>query len=245
MKILLQTILIILAVTTASAEQALEITHLTGDVYVYTTYHDYNHQPFPSNGMYIVTNEGVVMIDTPWDTTQFQPLLDSIYARHRQRVVLCIATHFHDDRSAGLDYYKQKGVRTFTSKQTYELCAAEGNARAEFTFTRDTTFTVGNHTFRAYYPGAGHTKDNIVVWMNNEKILYGGCLVKSVDNDGLGNIADANLKAWAPTIKNVIRTFPNPKFIIPGHFSWTDTGALKHTLMLLQKHGKMNKKSRK
>ncbi|HWY98299.1 MAG TPA: subclass B1 metallo-beta-lactamase, partial [Bacteroidia bacterium] len=54
---------------------SLKISHLTGDFYVYTTYKTLNGSPFPSNSMYLVTDSGVVMIDTPWDTTQFQPLM--------------------------------------------------------------------------------------------------------------------------------------------------------------------------
>lgn len=33
------------------------------------------------------------MFDTPWDTTQFQPLLDSIKFKHNMNVLMCIATH--------------------------------------------------------------------------------------------------------------------------------------------------------
>ena len=70
-------------------EPKLKITHLTGDFYVYTTYSTYEGNQVPANGMYLITNDGVVMFDTPWDTTQFQSLLDSIKNRHNKRVVLC------------------------------------------------------------------------------------------------------------------------------------------------------------
>lgn len=83
----------------------LKIAHLTGDFYIYTTYNTYEGNLVPANGMYLVTNQGVVMFDTPWDTTQFQPLLDSIKVKHDQRVVMCFATHWHSDKTAGLDYY--------------------------------------------------------------------------------------------------------------------------------------------
>ena len=99
----------------------LKITHLTSDYYIFTTYKPINGNPFPSNGMYCVTDNGVIMFDTPWDTTQFQPLLDSIANRHNKKVVVCIATHFHDDRTAGLEYYKSKGIKTYSSKQTFDF----------------------------------------------------------------------------------------------------------------------------
>ena len=66
-------------------EPKLKISHLTGDFYVYTTYNTYEGSQIPANGMYIVTNNGVVLFDTPWDTTQFQPLLDSIKIEAQQK----------------------------------------------------------------------------------------------------------------------------------------------------------------
>ncbi len=220
--------------TTKSA--SLKITHLTGDFYVYTTYKDLNGYLFPSNSMYVVTKAGVVLFDTPWDTTQFQPLLDSISVRHKQKVVLAIATHYHDDRTAGIEFLKLQGIKTYSSKLTYDLCKEHHEKQTAYYFTRDTAFTVGQYKFDTHYPGEGHTKDNIVIWNAKEKILYGGCLVKSTENNGLGNIADANLTQWEVTIKNVMKKYPNPSYIIPGHFGWTSNNGLSHTLKLLDQN---------
>jgi len=214
----------------------LKISHLTGDFYVYTTYNDFDGYKFPSNSMYLVTDEGVVMFDTPWDTTCFQPLLDSIWNRHQKQVVLAISTHYHDDRTAGLEFLKQKGVKTYTSKLTYDLSVTYNENQAEFYFVNDTLFTVGNYQFETYYAGEGHTKDNIVIWFAKEKILYGGCLIKSTENNNLGNIADANLNEWETTVRKIMRKYPKPKYVIPGHFGWASNKGLKHTVKLLREN---------
>jgi metallo-beta-lactamase class B len=99
----------------------LEISRLTGDFYIYTTYNTYKEYQVPANGMYLVTNDGVVMFDTPWDITQFQPLLDTIKIRHNKSVVMCFATHWHSDKTAGLEYYRQQGIKTYTTVLTDEL----------------------------------------------------------------------------------------------------------------------------
>lgn len=189
---------------------------------------------FPSNSMYLVTDAGVVLIDTPWDTTQFQPLLDSISRRHHTKVVLAIATHYHDDRTAGLGFLKQKGVKTYSSKLTYDLCSEFNEKQAAYYFENDTVFEVGNYKFETYYAGEGHTKDNIVIWFGRHKILYGGCLIKSTESKDLGNIADANPQEWKPTIKKVLRKYPRPKYVIPGHYGWSSNKGLQHTLKLLE-----------
>src|SRR5579862_7019281 len=106
---------------------SLLISHLTGDFYVYTTYGMYKNKPVPANSMYMITSDGVVLFDTPWDSTQFQPLLDSIKVKHGKDVVLCISTHFHGDRTAGLEYYRQKGIKTFTTAKTDKLIKKNGN----------------------------------------------------------------------------------------------------------------------
>jgi len=216
-----------------STNENLKISHLTEDYYIFTTFKPINGNPFPSNGMYCVIDNGVVIFDTPWDTTQLQPLLDSIAIRHNKKVLACISTHFHDDRTAGLEYYRSKGIKTFSSKLTFDLCKQHNEKQAEFYFSKDTIFTFGNHSFQTYYAGEGHTKDNIVIWCSDAKILYGGCLVKSTDNSGLGNIADANLSEWSSTIKKVMKKYPKPTYVIPGHFGWTNNKGLQHTLKLL------------
>jgi len=214
----------------------LQISHLTGDFYVYKTFHDYKGTMISANAMYLVTNKGVVLFDAPWDKTQFQPLLDSIKAKHNKDVVMCFATHSHEDRAGGLEFYKQKGIKTYTIKLTDQILEKNNEKRAEFIIPNDTVFTVGQHKFQVYYPGKGHAPDNVVVWFNKEKVLYGGCFIKSTEAVDLGYLGDANVKEWAKSIRKVQAKFKNPKFIITGHDDWTNTGSLDHTLKLVHEY---------
>lgn len=223
-------------VSAQSTQPKLKITHLSGDLYVYITYNLWGKQLVPSNSMYLVTKEGVVMFDTPWDTTQFQPLLDSIEARHHKKVIMSISTHFHEDRTGGIDFLKAKGIKTYSSRQTYDLCKQRGEKQAEYYFTKDTSFKAGNHSIQAYYPGPGHAPDNIVIWVPKEKVLYGGCLIKSTEATSLGNLSDANLQAWPGSIQKVMAKYPSPAYVIPGHDGWSNNQSLQHTLQLLKTH---------
>jgi len=213
---------------------SLKITRLTGDFYIFTTYNTYKGERTPANGMYLVTEKGVVLFDTPWDTTQFQPLLDSIKSKHKKNVIMCIATDFHDDRTGGLEYYRMRGIKTYTTKQIDEASKKNGMKRAEFLMTKDTTFKIDQYTFQTYFPGQGHTAVNIVIWFNKQKILYGGCLIKSAQARDLGNLLDANIKEYAATVKNVQNKFKDPKFVIPGHGDWTNPKSLEHTRLLAE-----------
>lgn len=223
----------LLAVLCCQAQ--LDIRQLYANFYVYTTYKPIQGRAFPSNSMYVLGDSGVVMIDTPWDSTQTQPLLDSIESRHHQKVIACIVTHAHDDRTAGLGLLKRKGIRTYSTLQSQQLGLAKGEQTAAFTFDAGACFYFGNIELHTFYPGEGHTADNIVVWFPHERILYGGCFVKSVESGGLGNIADANLQAWPQSIQKVMKQYPRIRFIIPGHQGWHSRKALRHTLKLLKR----------
>lgn len=215
---------------------------LTDNFYIYTTYGTYKESKVPAHGMYLVTNKGVVLFDTPWDTTQFQPLLDSIQSKHHQKVVMCIATHWHSDRTEGLEYYKQQGIKTYTTKLTDELSQKNSKKRAEYLIEKDTIFNVGQYTFETYYPGKGHTEDNIVIWFDKNKILYGGCLIKGAEAENLGYLGDGSVTEYENTLKNVKRKYPHPKFIIVSHHDWTNINSLKHSIKLAKKLKKKNRK---
>ncbi|MEO5930384.1 MAG: BlaB/IND/MUS family subclass B1 metallo-beta-lactamase [Candidatus Kapaibacterium sp.] len=237
MKTILSLALLFATVLSAHAQKEgpIIITRLAGNFYIYTTHRDLGGHPFPSNSLYVVTDSGVVMIDTPWNPEQTGPLLDSIRARHHMNVVICISTHHHEDRTAGLDVLKERGIPTYSTEQTLELCREKSERQAAHAFARDTTFSVGGLHFQTFYPGQGHSSDNIVVWFPKEKVLYGGCFIKSTEAIDLGNLADANISAWPASIKKMMRKFPNPAFIIPGHQGWKNIKSPQHTLDLLRK----------
>ncbi len=214
---------------------------LTDSFYIYTTYGTYKESKIPAHGMYLVTYKGVVLFDTPWDTTQFQPLLDSILHRHKQKVTMCIATHWHSDRTGGLEYYSQQGIKTYTTQLTDNLSKKNNNKRAEYLIENDTIFNIGQYSFETYYPGKGHTEDNIVIWFEKNKILYGGCLIKGAEAENLGNVQDGSITDYERTLKNVKSKYPHPKYIIVSHHDWTNINSLKHSIKLAKKL-KRNKK---
>ena len=105
---------------------------------------------------------------------------------------------------------------------------------------KDTVFNVGQYSFEIYYPGQGHTADNIVIWFDKEKILYGGCLIKGADAENLGYLGDANVFEYHSTLKNVQQKYPNPKFIIVSHSEWDNINSLKHSIKLAKKLKRKN-----
>ena len=219
--------------TSAQTQSAkLKITPLTDQFWVYTTYDSYQGEQTPAHGMYVVTDDGVVMMDSPWDSTQCQPLLDSIWNRHQKRVVWCVATHWHGDKTNGLGYFNRQGIRTYTTVRTDRFSREQGKNRSSHFILRDTVFQVGSLRFETYYPGPGHTDDNIVVWFNQQRVLYGGCLIKGAGDESLGYLGDANKTEYVRSLQRVKKKFKQPKFIVIAHSDWKDTNSLNHSIQL-------------
>lgn len=228
-------IIVVALFASGAFAQPLKLTPLDDSTCLFTTWQNYQGYAVSSHGLIKITAKGALLIDTPWDTTQFQPLLDSVKTNYGQDVKWVISTHSHADRTAGLNYYNAKGIATFSSFSTWKICGERGEPQATYPFYRDTLFQFGNTSVQTFFPGAGHASDNIVIWFPDNRLLYGGCFVKSTEAVDIGNRADANLGTWADAIRLTRKTFRHPEWIIPGHGSWKSKRSLKHTLKLIRK----------
>lgn len=218
----------------------LKVIPLGDGVYVHVSYNFYQNTAIPANGLIIKTSDGVVIVDTAWDTKDdtdnTRQLLRYIADSLHQPVRLCIVTHAHEDRVGGIGELRKAGVRVISTPLTARKSVQLGYESPEGSLPADTTFVVGRVPIRCFFPGEGHTTDNIVVWLPRQRILHGGCLVKSVAVFGMGNLADANLKQWANSIQRLQAQFGSARIVVPGHEEWSGTNALAHTVRLVEKY---------
>ena len=61
-----------------------------------------------------------------------------------------------------------------------------------------------------YYPGPGHTSDNITVGIDGTDIAFGGCLIKDSKAKSLGNLGDADTEHYAASAARLVRRSPRP-----------------------------------
>ena len=99
---------------------------------------------------------------------------------------------------------------------------------------------IGKEIIEVYFPGESHSIDNLVVYLNNRKILFGGCMIKSLESKGPGFTDDANMEEWPKSVKKVLNKYKNARIVVPGHGNWGDTKLLKHTIDLLINFNKTN-----
>lgn len=214
-----------------------KLVKVSDSVWVHTSYFDYNGWPTPSNGMIIDTSAGLVLIDTPWTCDQTIELLNTAWQMFRKKVVLAVITHAHQDRIGGIAALIGDKIRVISTDQTAQLAERAGYPRPESAIVQEVmsiTIGVSDSTIETYYPGPAHTADNITVYLATEKVLFGGCIVKPLDSNNLGNISEGSVTNYQQAVQNLIDHYGDfgPAIVIPGHGNWGGPGLLTHTLNL-------------
>lgn len=189
----------------------------------------------PSNGVIAQFGTDILLIDSAWNDAQTKLILDWIEKELHAKPTVAVITHAHEDRLGGIHEIHRRGIRTLSSRLTAELAKQQGLEAPQQTFDGKRTLSLGGREILVQYPGAGHTRDNIVVWIPDQRILVGGCLIKSAQAKAIGNTKDADLAEWPKTIKKVQQEFKQAKIVVPGHDDPSGIEAITRTLELLSK----------
>ncbi len=200
-----------------------------------------------SQGLVIETDEGVALVDTAWNDEDTFRLLDDIEALTGELPDIAIITHAHRDKMGGLGALQQRRIGGRAHPLTNEDAPARGLKQTQFAILdgtdRQTLFGVteggvagGNvetdGPITVFYPGPGHTRDNIVVYYAPAKILFAGCLIRPGGSDSLGNTDDGDIAHWAEAVRNVAEAFPEAQTVIPSHGPPGGRELFDHTIAL-------------
>jgi len=186
-----------------------------------------------SNGLIFVNGDEAFLFDTPVTNSQTETLAKWIADSLLAIVSIFVPTHWHDDCLGGLDYLHSIGIKSYANQMTIDLAKENGMPVPLHGFTDSLRLDLYGDIVECHYLGGGHSADNIVVWIPSEKILFGGCMVKDIHSKGLGNLSDAKLEEWYPTIQKVMTKFSDAKIVIPGHGQIGGKELLEHTSKLL------------
>ncbi|MDA1964088.1 BcII family subclass B1 metallo-beta-lactamase [Bacillus cereus] len=212
----------------------ISISQLNKNVWVHTELGSFNGEAVPSNGLVLNTSKGLVLVDSSWDDKLTKELIEMVEKKFQKRVTDVIITHAHADRIGGIKTLKERGIKAHSTALTAELAKKSGYEEPFGDLQTVTNLKFGNMKVETFYPGKGHTEDNIVVWLPQYNILVGGCLVKFTSAKDLGNVADAYVNEWSTSIENVLKRYRNINSVVPGHGEVGDRGLLLHTLDLLK-----------
>ncbi|MBT8143569.1 MAG: subclass B1 metallo-beta-lactamase, partial [Gammaproteobacteria bacterium] len=203
--------------------------------WVHTSFYTYpGGTQVPSNGLVVSVAGGLVLIDTAWGEQRSAILLDLIEERIGEPVIAAVVTHFHYDRLAGVDVLEARGIPVYAQPLTRQLAAQNGVPLADLVLDIKPRSSAPFHGLEIAWPGAGHSPDNLVVWLPDQRILFAGCLVRGAHTSSAGNLAHADIAGWASAIARLQSAYPDASVVIPGHGAAGGLELLQHTAEILQ-----------
>jgi metallo-beta-lactamase class B len=211
----------------------LELIKLSDNAYIHVS-----HSLIPgfgrvaSNGLVFISKGKAFLFDTPADDTLTETLVRYIETNLKAKITGFVPNHWHIDCMGGLAYLQQRHIKSYANHLTIEQAKIHGLPLPDQAFSDSLHLSLGGKDILLYYPGPAHATDNIAVWIPSEKILFAGCMVKSMDSKNLGNTADGDLKQYPETIKHLMTRFPQANIVIPGHGAYGGPELMTHTLEL-------------
>jgi glyoxylase-like metal-dependent hydrolase (beta-lactamase superfamily II) len=238
----------------------LSVTEIEKDVFVIK--HSF---PYSSNSLLIrASTSDCTLVNTLCDNQGARQLVDWMKNSFGEVNLIAINTGFHVDNLGGNEFLLSKGIAVYGSNLTAKLITERGQAEKSrllegfkspenkkyydayknlnfvppnrvFDINEGLQLKIGDEDVNVFYPGPSHTIDNVVVYFPKRKILFGGCMIKSLDSKNLGYTADADLKEWPKAARKVLEKYSEARIVIPGHGNWGDVQLVKHTIQLLDK----------
>jgi glyoxylase-like metal-dependent hydrolase (beta-lactamase superfamily II) len=186
------------------------------------------------NAGFVVTGDGVVVIDALASPRQGEQLLRAIRRVTDQAVRWLVLTHHHPDHHFGAVVLRKAGARVIAHPDRRVLAAEGGDDELtadwvrvvgldamrgfEFADTPDRpvstadTLRLGGRTIIITHPGAGHSAGDLLVWLPKERVLFAGDVLVE---DGVSMVVDGNSEELLRVLDLVDSM--RPAFAVPGH----------------------------
>ena len=186
------------------------------------------------NAGFVVTTEGVVVIDALASPADGARLLATIRATTRQPVRWLVLTHHHPDHHFGAIVLRQAGARVVAHPDTRVLASEGGennliadwvrvvglDAMRGFEFanvpdrpvTGTDTLRVGGRVLVINHPGPAHSAGDLTVWLPAERVLFAGDLLIE---DGVTMVVDGDSRVLLRALDRLDSL--RARIVVPGH----------------------------
>ena len=186
------------------------------------------------NAGFILTGDGVIVVDALASPAQGRHLLETIRSVTREPVRWLVLTHHHPDHHFGAIVFRRAGAKIMAHPDRRTLAAegGEGSLLADwvrvvgldamrgFEFadnpdravTTSDTIHLGRRRVVVSHPAAAHTAGDLIVWLPDERILFAGDILVE---DGVTMIVDGSSPALLQALREIERL--NPSIVVPGH----------------------------
>lgn len=214
--------------------ETLAIQQVADHVYQHTSYLvTQSFGKVTCNGMIVFDKSEAIVFDTPTDNNAAAELIKWVEDDLQCKVKAIIPTHFHADCLGGLEAFHRRNIPSYANKLTIQKAKATKAVLPQNGFDNLLQLEVGDKEVLVQFFGEGHTQDNVVGYFPDEKVMFGGCLIKE-SGAGKGNLEDANVQAWPVTVAKLKEQYPDVKIVIPGHGKLGGTELLDYTIKLFE-----------
>jgi glyoxylase-like metal-dependent hydrolase (beta-lactamase superfamily II) len=191
------------------------------------------NEGYNSNAGFVVTDEGVVVIDALGTPTLGNELLKAIRTVTKHPVKRVIVTHYHADHVYGLEPFKNAGAEIWAHRSARDyLDSGEGEARVaqrardlfpwipdKFKIVRAdrwleerTDFTLGTTRFEVYHLGPAHSPEDVIVVLPGEGVIFAGDILFA---GRIPFVGQADSKRWLDRIDRLLAM--KARIMITGH----------------------------
>ncbi|HSI55047.1 MAG TPA: MBL fold metallo-hydrolase [Ramlibacter sp.] len=188
---------------------------------------------FISNAGFVITRDGVVVIDALGSPQLARDLLAEVRKHTDKPVTHVILTHYHADHIYGLQALKATGARIFAHQAAREYINSD-QARLRLEASRkdlapwidnDTRLVtpdewldgarelvVGGVRLQIKPVGPSHTPEDLVIYLPQEKVLFAGDLVF---RNRIPFVGQADSRQWIKALDSLLSF--DTVAIVPGH----------------------------
>jgi len=212
----------------------IELIRLSDNAYIHVSVSEIpGYGKVSSNGLIFIDEGNAFLFDTPVNDSLTRVLVTWLNKKMGVKITGFVPNHWHSDCIGGLGYLQSQGIKSYANQITIDLARMNHLPVPDSGFRDSLNLSLGDRQISCYYFGAAHSKDNIVVWIPSEQILFAGCMVKSMESDNPGNMAEADLEAYPQTLDKISARFPMAKYVIPGHGQFGGMELIRHTKELI------------
>lgn len=186
---------------------------------------------------FIVTTEGVVVIDTGGSRANAAAIHAAIRKVSDKKIIYAINTGGQDHRWFGNDYFRKQGAKIVAADSTAKDMHARGAEQVErikpllgdkfagtqpvypdTTFTQRMTLPVKGITIELVYTGGAHTPGDLLVWLPQFSVVFAG---DTVFAERMLGILPDSAGRWIKSLE-YLRDTLKPRVVVPGHGKVTD-----------------------
>lgn len=191
------------------------------------------NQNFISNAGFIVTPQGVVVVDALGSPELARRLVSEIAKVTRQPIHTVIVTHYHADHIYGLQVFKELGARIVAHEAARDYLTSD-TAQLRLQVSRQDLWpwvdektrlvsadmwlkgpqelVVGGVRLMVQPVGPSHTAEDVVVYLPKQKVLFAGDLVF---RNRIPYVGQADSQHWIAAISELEKF--DTRWMVPGH----------------------------